>query len=238
MGVREVLQRTPAFARVEREVLNRLAQEAFSRSYARGQYLWHAGDRPQALTVVASGLVKVVRATPRGRAAICSLFGAPNTVGDLALINDIPYPAHALAVTARVGTIVIPREAALEALERSHRFALSLACTLEEKVSMLHEKIDVLSAGCVEARLATLLLKLYARYGDDFDDGTSRVAVILSRQDLADLVATSFETAIRVMTRWERDGIVSTDPDGFTLYRPNALQALSGLSSQGPIAAE
>lgn len=228
MGVREILERTPVFSPVEAEVLGRLVQTAFLQNFSRGQYLWRAGDRPHGMTVVANGLVKVARPTPRGRLALCALFGAPGTVGDLALINEGRYPAHAVAATQSVGVIILPRGPILEALKQSRHFALSLARNLEEKVSVLHEKIDVLSAGSVEVRLATILLKLYARYGDDFDDGTLRVGVSLSRQDLADLVATSFETVIRVMTRWERDGVVVTDSEGFTIQRPSVLRVISG----------
>ncbi len=83
----------------------------------------------------------------------------------------------------------------------------------------------------MEARLATLLLKFYEQFGDDFDDGTSRIPVPLSRQELADLVSTSFETAIRVVTRWERAGVVTTDADGFTLKDLPALREASGLGA-------
>jgi hypothetical protein len=55
--------------------------------------------------------------------------------------------------------------------------------------------------------------------------------VPLSRQELADLVSTTFETAIRVLTRWERAGVVSTDADGFTLHDVTSLTAVSGVSS-------
>jgi CRP/FNR family transcriptional regulator len=100
---------------------------------------------------------------------------------------------------------------------------------------LLHDKIDVLSAGSVEARLAMLLLKLYEQLGDDFEDGTSRIPVPLSRQELADLISTSFETAIRVIARWERAGVVSTDAEGFTLKDVAELRRASGLTSaSGP----
>ena len=82
-------------------------------------------------------------------------------------------------------------------------------------------------AELAEARLATLLLKLYEQFGDDFDDGTSRIGVPLSRQELADMVSTSFETGIRVLSRWEREGLVRTDADGFVLSNLGRLAELS-----------
>ena len=89
-------------------------------------------------------------------------------------------------------------------------------------------KIDVLSAGSVEARLATLLVQLDERFGDEFEDGTTRVPVALSRQELADLVATSFETAIRSMTKWEREGIVETTNQGFSILNRAELRRAAG----------
>jgi CRP/FNR family transcriptional regulator len=37
----------------------------------------------------------------------------------------------------------------------------------------------------------------------------------LSRQELADLTGTTIETCIRIMSRWGKDGIVTTEREGF-----------------------
>ncbi len=49
----------------------------------------------------------------------------------------------------------------------------------------------------------------------------------LSRQELADLTGTTIETAIRIMSRWAKSGIVRTDKDGFLLQDRSALDALA-----------
>ena len=48
------------------------------------------------------------------------------------------------------------------------------------------------------------------------------------------MVSTSFETAIRVLTRWEREGLVGTDPDGFTLGDLARLAEIAGAAPAGP----
>jgi CRP/FNR family transcriptional regulator len=228
MGVREFIERTPALTGAATEVLDRMADTAATRAYKRGELLWQAGDPARNLTIIKTGLVKVVRPTSRGRAAICGLFGPPDTVGDLAVLRGVPYPADAIVATESATLITIPGHFLTEASENNPGFAVSLACAMHTKLSALHDKVDVLSAGAVEARLAMLLLKLYDRFGDDFDDGTSIIPVALSRRELAELVATSFETAIRVMTRWDREGVLETTPTGFLVKKLDALRAATG----------
>lgn len=227
MEIRSFLERSPLLANVDPARVRHLASVATTQTYARGEHLWRAGEQPQALMVVRTGLVKLVRAAPHGRSAICGLFGPPSPLGELALIKGIPFPTSTVAASA-TAVVCLPRLEVLDAIQRDAALSLNLLCSLETRLSLLHDKIDVLSAGSVEARLATLLLKFYDQLGDDFDDGTSRIPVPLSRQELADLVSTSFETVIRIVARWERAGVVSTDSDGFTLRDMSTLRETSG----------
>jgi len=117
----------------------------------------------------------------------------------------------------------------VDTVSRCPTLGLALICSVHKKLMTLHDKIEILGAGAVEARLATALLKLHAEFGDELDDGTSIIPVALSRRELAEFVSTSFETAIRTMSRWEQEGVLSTDPRGFNLFKISVLRAISGL---------
>jgi CRP/FNR family transcriptional regulator len=231
MGLHEVLLRTPALAGISPALLDEIVSAAQVRTLERGEYLWHAGDRADALTVIRSGLTKVVKTGAGGKRSICGLFGAPDTVGDAAMWRRIPYPADAIVATSTGSFVDIPKHALDSVLERAPQLNRSCAEAVQNKLCALLEKIDVLSAGAVEARLGTLLLNLYHRFGDELEDETRFIPVVLSRQELADLVSTSFETAIRVMTRWEREGVVETNPQGFILRNVGQLERVTGRES-------
>lgn len=228
MGLREVVARTPALSGLSTAALEQLVEVARSRSLERGAYLWHAGERAESLTIIRSGLVKVVKASQNGRRSICGLFGAPDTVGDAAVLRGIPYPADALVASVSASIIELPRVNLLAAIDKEPRLGISCAHAVQNKLTALLDKIDVLSAGAVEARLATLLLNLYDRFGDDLEDGSRIIPVVLTRQELAELVSTSFETAIRVMTRWEREGVASTTTNGFVIQNREQLERVAG----------
>lgn len=228
MSLVHVLQRTPSLAGVDQAALTRMASLASQRSFQRGASIWQAGDRPQAMTIIRSGLVKILRVGGNGRVSICGLFGAPESIGDVMLLKATPYPASAVVATVTANVITIPRELVLECLAKSPELGVSIACSIHRKLTMLHDKIDILGAGAVEARLATALLKLHAEFGDELVDGSSIIPVALSRRELAELVSTAFETVIRTMSRWERAGILATTENGFVLHDISRLRAASG----------
>lgn len=227
MGYEQILQRTPSLAGADEAVFTRLAALASVRSYERGALLWRAGDEARNFNVVKTGLIKVVRMGKGGRRTTCGLFGPPESIGDVVLLKGAPYPAEAIVATESATMLTIPRPALLACVESCPQLGVSIACAIHTKLCALHDSIDVLSAGAVEARLATALLKLYERFGDDFDDGTSSIPVTLARRDLADLVSTAVETVIRIMTRWEREGVVATIESGFILRNHAALTAVA-----------
>ncbi len=228
MTLTQLIARTPVLASAEPAVVQYLANHATLRNLRRGEVLWQAGDTSDFWAILRTGLVKLVRRAPHGRTAICGLHGSPDCIGELAVLRGAPYSTSAIAATAAVGVVIVPRAALLDCVRQHPALGLAFARHAHDELVRLEHKIDVLSAGGVEARLSAALLELYEELGDDFEDGSSSIPVNLSRRELADIVSTSVETAIRVMTRWEREGLLTTDARGFTLYDKAALQALAG----------
>jgi CRP/FNR family transcriptional regulator, nitrogen oxide reductase regulator len=94
------------------------------------------------------------------------------------------------------------------------------------------QKIKELAAGGVEYRIAHLLLKLADRIGEEATADGITIPIVLSRQDIADLVGTTVETAIRVMSRWRKMGIVVNDKKGIIIRDRETLEDLAaGITS-------
>jgi len=53
------------------------------------------------------------------------------------------------------------------------------------------------------------------------------ISLALSRRDIADLTATTVESAIRVMSRWGKENVVITGPEGFSIPDLQALEAVT-----------
>jgi CRP/FNR family transcriptional regulator len=79
--------------------------------------------------------------------------------------------------------------------------------------------------GSVEVRGARLFLTLSERMGQPREDGIF-IPLALSRQELADLLGTTLETTIRLMSRWQKENVVMTERDGFLVPVMDALRDL------------
>lgn len=222
-----LLSRVASLAGASPDLLRQLAQVGVVRTFNREDYVWRAGDPPGGLCIVRSGVVKITRIGQRGRAMVCGFFGPGDSIGELALLKRIPYPADASVITPKAAVLYLPASVLNAHLEQNPALLTSMTSGMHCKLSTLHHTIDVLSAGSVESRLATALLKLHAQFGDEFDDGGQVIPIALLRRDLADYVATTVETTIRIMKKWERAHLVERSQLGLSIADPDALQRIS-----------
>ena len=214
------------FSGIEPALMSDLAQRATVKHLSRGERLWRVGDAANQFTLIQAGLVKIMRRAPDGSEAIVALFGPRESVGDVAVIGRRAYPAEAVVASESADVVRIDAQPILAVMDTRPDVARRMSCTLVEHTQLLHTKIGVLSAGAVPKRLATLLLSLADRFGDELEDGSLSIPVAVSRSELACLVSARVETTIRTIRLWERAGFVSTEDDGFVLHDPAALNRI------------
>jgi CRP/FNR family transcriptional regulator len=172
--------------------------------------------------VVGHGLVKVVLPSTGSRDLVMGLFGPGESVGDSTVLEGGQYPAEAFALTDPVIVARVPREHVLAALEQSGPASLMLARELGRRATMANRRIALFAASA-EERLASTLIELGERFGDEMEDGSTLIPLRLTRAELAALVGTTVETTIRTLSRWSREGLVSTVDGGLTVHDPSAL---------------
>lgn len=212
--VATILRSLPMFRGLSPEQHQRLAPLASIRDFQRGDLLWREGEAAEFLTVIVRGRVKIVRAAEAGD-VILEIFGEGEPVGAIAVYNYIPYPATAVALEP-VTLLCIPRRDYFELLDRNPEFARAIMRELTKLVLALTRKVQESRGHRVEARIAQLFVSLAERMGKESAAGVL-IPLKLTRQEIADLVGTTVETSIRVLSRWGREEIVVTRDDGFLI---------------------
>lgn len=202
---------------VPKEQVVELAAHALHRTLRADELLWRAGDAAHYFTIVVRGLVRVERSTPSGEQSIVAIFGPRESIGETAAVRGEPYPASALATSASVEVLQLAADSVRAAMERDPRVAEAIHAVVLSHTDALRAKIDIMSAGSVPARLASLLLHLAERFGDEDEAGSTRIPVQLSRTALARLISARVETVIRTLSAWQRAGLVRSSEAGFEI---------------------
>jgi len=220
-----LLRQSVLFRRLKADDRQRIAAVSTVRSFDKGASLFSEGEESELMYTVLSGRVKVVKTTARGTDVILELFGPGDPVGAVAVYESRPYPASAIALEPTT-CLVIPRQAFFSLLERSPSLVRGLLVGLTHRLVELTNRLAEVSGGRVEGRLARFFLKLASDMGQPRGEGTF-IPLALSRQELADMIGTTIETSIRVMSRWGKDDIVRTDKDGFVVINRPALETVA-----------
>lgn len=221
----EALRRSVLFRRLKPDDRQRLAAVASVREFEKGAMLFSEGDGSDLLYTVLGGRVKVFKTTARGTDVILEIFGPGDPVGAVAVYEARPYPASALALEPTT-CLLIPRQAFFSMLESYPTMVRGLLVGLSHRLVELTNRLAELSGGRVEGRLARFFLKLAHDMGQRHEEGTF-IPLVLSRQELADMIGTTIETSIRIMSRWGKDGVVRTEKDGFVVVDRAALEAVA-----------
>jgi CRP/FNR family transcriptional regulator len=214
------------FAPIEPELFPRFAQASVRARYARGEPLWRARSPAVCFTIILSGLVKIAATQPDGTESIIAIFGPRESIGDMAALATKPYPADAVAITDAVEILRVDAATVRDATATHPALAAALNASLIQHSQALQDKIRIMAAGTVPKRLATLLLHLAARFGDEMEDGTTRIPIALSRAECARLVGATVETTIRTFSKWQKEALVATTGEGFVLDDLERLRAI------------
>ena len=219
-------QRSVAFAGLAAPAREALLSIARPRRVARGEVLIADGQVPAAFFIVTGGCVKMCRPTAAGRNLILALARAGEPVGVAAAFSGEPSRARWETVVDSE-LLEIGRADLYALLARRPELLMELLPWLTRQLVECRNCLVETSCSRVESRFAALFLGLVDKAGEPVAEGAAAISLPLSRQELADLTGTTLETAIRVMTRWAREGLVATRRGGFVLLDRPRLEALS-----------
>ncbi len=227
MERREVLAALPVFAGLSDRDWEKVGDLFSERQYQKDDYIFLEGEAPEALYVVKSGKVKVLRHSPDGKDVVLRMAGPGQLLGSVAVFDGGGYPGTAQAIEDCT-VLVIIRNDCLTLVTRFPVFGLTVINDMGIRLRSSAEQIRSLAVERVEQRIARTLLKLGQTAGADTPEGRV-IELPLTRQDVADMTGTTVETAIRVMSKFRREELIFTRRGKVVLVDVDALQEIAEL---------
>ena len=223
------LKEIPLFNLVKRSERQRLAGEVTETRYTKGDFIFREGDPAEFFHIVKEGTVKCVKTSSEGKEVTLKVL----MPGDLfcceaAVFDGAPHPGCAQPM-GEVSVLRLRKKAYFEMLKRNPDAAVEVIKYLGNRLNEAQEKAKVLALDGAEQRLAGLLVNLAER--SSVRDGSAhRLTVRLTRQDLANMVGITTETAIRIMGRFKKARLVMGTAKQLTILDLPRLQQLASAS--------
>ncbi|GAC1309725.1 MAG: Crp/Fnr family transcriptional regulator [Vulcanimicrobiaceae bacterium] len=190
---------------------------------ARGDMLYTPDDEANAVFVVDSGRVKIVRTTAAGLETIVGIRNPGDLFGELLWMTDSARrDTSAIALdpgcVCRLDAAVFERRLRADVV-----FSASFARGMALRLGTLERELTELAGKSVPGRLVDVLGRLAADHGVREADGTLRIALSLTHKDLADIIGTSRETLTKELSVLADVGLLRVAHRTIVLLQPQAF---------------
>ena len=220
----ELLGRVGLFSDLSTAELVGLAALMRPRPYAKDEVIYLRGDAGTAFYVIASGKVKIALTSPDGKELILRRLGPGGFHGELALLDDEPRSADAIATEPSV-LLVLQRAAFRQFLPDHPGAATKLLGTVSQYLRRNADLIQDATFLDVPARLARILLELAGEPGATELPAPGTVIPDRMKQgELASLVGATRESVNKWLGSFEKQGLIRYEKGQITLLRPSGLK--------------
>ena len=221
----EALARVSLFSALSPTQLAAIAAQVREDRYERDAPIFHEGDPSARFWTVKQGQVKIVKYGEGGKEIVVEVISPGEVFGGATML--IPrQPATAQALS-EVTVLSLPVDDYRRLLHDYPAVAVQVIQMLGERMQGLI-RMRAIASQRVERRVAHILIKLANKFGEQSEAGLL-IRASLTRQDIAELSDTTVETAIRVMSRLSKEGIIKTLRGGFVVILDReALLKLAG----------
>ncbi len=204
------LQRNRIFQGIPKEEIEKFAHLFREADYSAGHVVFHEGDLGDAIYLLKTGHVRLYRVTEDGREATLAVLGPGDVFGELALFEETQ------------------RATVAETLDDAHICAASvsdftklmghkpqLTMMVAREVARRRQASETRLAGTafatVRGRVIMVLRTLAEEHGEGLPDGSTRILIRFSHQQIASFAGASRESCTVELGRLQRAGIIRLD---------------------------
>jgi CRP-like cAMP-binding protein len=219
------LSTIPAFAGLNAEEHAALMRHARSLRAPAGRLLMKKGDASGSLMILLEGRLRVSAVSLEGRGFTFRLVEPVEMVGEIGVLDGGPRSADVTSVTeARL--LVLQASACRDAMARYPAIAQAMIRLLCARLRATSAGLEQVATQRLPARMAALLLKLAAEYGQPGPGGSIQLPMRLSQGEIGTLVAATREAVNKQLMQWREEAMLEMVAGRIELRRAGALAAL------------
>lgn len=220
-----LLAHLPPFSKLPQDEIREILDHAIAKRVERGAAVFHEGMPADRFFLLLDGHVRVVRVTETGEQVTALHIPSGQLLGIARALGHETYPATAIAASEALVLSWCNRLWEGFAA-RYEGFATETYRVIGQRVGEMNARVVEMATQQVEQRVANAVLRLINQAGRKVEGGIE-IGFPITRQDLSEMTATTLHTVSRLLSAWEKDGMVRSHRRRITVLDPHALVQLA-----------
>lgn len=221
-----LLSHVPPFSRLDGPQIREILDQASPRRFESGTTVFEEGAPADRFYMLLDGYIRVVRITPEGEQVIALHIPSGQLFGIAQALGRDTYPATAITAAESIA-LSWPGRLWPEFVAKYDGFATETYKTVGTRIGEMNTRIVEMATQQVEQRIANALLRLINQTGRKVAKGIE-IDFPITRQDLSEMTGTTLHTVSRMLSAWEKLGLVESGRKRITVLEPHQLVLLIG----------
>ena len=221
------LRRVSVFKEATDDDLKLFVENSIPRTIEDGEYFFLQGDPANYFYILVSGRAKLLQSNPAGQQVNLRMINEWQMFGAVGSVrSDATYPATAQALEPSTA-MAIKSSFLHDVLQTRPYLNFGLMQLMTGYIQEMQERYRELATERVERRIALTVLRLASQIGERSNSVETMITLPLSRQDVAEASGTTIFTVSRVLSDWERRGLIEAGRERVLIRNPHGLVQIS-----------
>jgi len=198
---------------LNKEELLKIADCKSSFTIRKGEPIFTEGENVNGIFCIKDGVCKLTKLSPNGNDQIIKLIQKGELLGQRSMISDEPVNLSAVALED-MEVCFIPKTEIMGLFSQNNQFSMNIMKAICGDLKEADDHLVTMAQKPVKQRLAETLVYLQDTFGINPDNS---LKVKLSREELAGMVGTATESCIRLLSEFNKLGIVSLSGKKITI---------------------
>lgn len=208
---------------LNKDELIKMSECKVSYTIKKGEPIFEEGESTNGIYCVKDGVCKLSKLSANGKDQIVKLVKPGELLGQRSMISDEPANLSAVALED-MQVCFIPKSEILQFFNENNQFSMNVMKTICGDLKEADDHMVSLAQKNVKERLAETLLYLEDNFGKN-EDGTLHIQ--LSREELAGMIGTATESCIRLLSEFNKSGLIELIGKKIAILDRNKLKRIS-----------
>lgn len=209
---------------LNKEELLKMANCKTSYIIKKGQPIFEEGDTLNGVYCIKDGICKLSKLSSNGKDQIVKLVKSGELLGQRSMISEEVANLSAIALE-NMEVCFIPKSEILVFFNENNQFSMNVMKTICGDLKDADDHVVSMGQKTVKERLAETLIYLHDTFGVNKEGS---LTAQLSREELAGMIGTATESCIRLLSEFNKSGVIEIEGKKIMIKDISKLKKLAG----------